>query len=67
MTRQAPVQGGEAGRWEHAIEAFLADKERRSGSLRIVQGYSRMLNRFFSSLGKPPNEVTATEDLAFII
>ena len=29
--------------WERALYAFLVEKERRSGSLRTVQGYSRML------------------------
>ena len=46
MTMQNLVYGGEAGRWEQAIYAFLAEKERRSGSMRTVQGYSRMLYRF---------------------
>ena len=55
------VQGGDPGRWEHAIYAFLAEKERRSGSIRTVQGYSRMLYRFFGTLGKPPDQVSATE------
>ena len=61
MTTQTLVHGGDAGRWEQAIYAFLAEKERRSGSLRTVQGYSRMLYRFFGILGKPPDQVTATE------
>jgi len=30
MTTQNLVQGGDAGRWEQAIYAFLAEKERRS-------------------------------------
>ena len=61
MTTQNLVQGGEAGRWDQAIYAFIAEKERRSGSMRTVQAYSGLLYRFFGTLGKPPDQVTATE------
>ncbi len=61
MTTQTLVQGSEAGHWEQAIYAFLAEKERRSGSMRTVRAYSGMLYRFFGTLGKPPDQVTATE------
>ena len=61
MTTQNLVQGGEAGHWEQAIYAFLAEKERRSGSMRTVRAYSGMLYRFFGTLGKSPDQVTATE------
>ncbi len=61
MTTQNLVQGGDTGRWEQAIYAFLAEKERRSGSMRTVRAYSGMLYRFFGTLGKPPDQVTATE------
>ena len=61
MTTQNLVDGGDAGRWDQAIYAFLAEKERRSGSMRTVRAYSGMLYRFFSTLGKPPDQVTATE------
>ena len=61
MTTQNLVQGGEAGRWDQAIYAFLAEKERRSGSMRTVRAYSGMLYRFFGTLGKSPDQVTATE------
>ena len=54
MTTQILVQGGDARRWEQAIYAFLAEKERRSGSMRTVRAYSGMLYRFFGTLGKPP-------------
>ena len=47
--------------WERALYAFLAEKERRSGSRRTVEGYSRMLQHFFGTLGKPPDEVTSRE------
>src|SRR3990172_9594136 len=38
---------------ERALYTFLAEKERRSGSMRTVQSYSRMLQDFFGRLGKP--------------
>ena len=46
---------------ERALYAFLAEKERRSGSRRTVEGYSRMLQHFFGTLGKPPDQVTSRE------
>ena len=61
MTTRTLVQGSDAGRWEQAIYAFLAEKERRSGSMRTVRAYSGMLYRFFATLGKPPDQATATE------
>src|SRR5918999_523746 len=61
MTTQTPVHGGDAGRWEQAIYAFLAEKERRSGSARTLQAYSRMLFHFFGSLGKTPDLVSSQE------
>ncbi len=61
MTTQNLVQGGDAGQWDQAIYAFLAEKERRSGSMRTVRAYSGMLYRFFGALGKPPDQVTSTE------
>ena len=61
MTSRHLVQGGDVGHWGQAIYAFLAEKERRSGSIRTVRAYSGMLYRFFGTLGKPPDEVTATE------
>ena len=33
--------------WQQALYAFLAEKERRTGSRRTVEGYSRMLQHFF--------------------
>ena len=60
MTTQALVPGGDAGRWDQAIYAFLAEKERRSGSMRTVRAYSGMLYRFFGTLGKPPRDLLST-------
>ena len=47
--------------WERALYAFLVEKERRSGSRRTVEGYSRMLQDFFGRVGKAPDEVTPQE------
>ena len=49
MTTQTLVPGGDPGRWDQAIYAFLAEKERRSGSMRTVRAYSGMLYRFFGT------------------
>ena len=51
--------------WERALVAFLAEKERRSGSQRTVESYSRILQRFFGRLGKTPNEVTGQDIFLF--
>ena len=45
--------------WERSLYAFLAEKERRSGSRRTVEGYSRMLQHFFGTVGKLPDRVTS--------
>src|SRR5437867_4294516 len=50
-----------ASSWERALYAFLAEKERRSGSRRTVEGYSRMLRHFFSSAGATPDRVTSQD------
>ena len=47
--------------WERALYAFLVEKERRSGSTRTVEGYSRMLQDFFGRVGKAPDKVTVQE------
>ena len=47
--------------WERALYAFLVEKERRSGSIRTVQGYSSMLQDFFGRVGKAPDAVTVQE------
>src|SRR5260370_7134833 len=54
-----------AAGWERSLYAFLAEKQRRSGSMRTVVGYSRMLNHFFSSVGHSPDRVTAPEVFAW--
>jgi site-specific recombinase XerD len=54
-----------AAGWERTIYAFLAEKERRSGSERTVQSYSRMLTDFFGQSGKKPNEVDSQDVFAW--
>src|SRR3954465_2069896 len=54
-----------AAGWERSLYAFLAEKERRSGSLRTVQSYSRMLNHFFSRAAKPAAQVPSQDVVAW--
>ena len=54
-----------AAGWERTLYAFLAEKERRSGSKRTVQSYSRMLHDFFGRTGKTPDEVTSADVFAW--
>ena len=51
--------------WARSMYAFLAEKQRRSGSMRTVEGYSRMLQDFFGRMGKQPNEITAPDVFAW--
>lgn len=51
--------------WEKAFYAFLAEKERRSGSQRTVVAYSSQLQRFFGELGKTPEHVTPPDVFSF--
>jgi integrase/recombinase XerC len=39
--------------WTQTVIAFLAEKERRSGSRRTVEGYARMLWPFLNRIGSP--------------
>jgi hypothetical protein len=50
--------------WERSLYAFLAEKERWSGSRRTVVGYSRMLQHFFGSVGKLGQDLLMEYDLA---
>jgi site-specific recombinase XerD len=51
--------------WQRALYAFLAEKHRRSGSRRTVEGYSRMLQDFFGRLGKEPNQISSRDIFAY--
>src|SRR3972149_11611588 len=55
----------DAAAWERALYAFLAEKERRSGSRRTVESYSRMLTDFFGRSGTSPEQVTPPLVLAW--
>jgi integrase/recombinase XerC len=50
-----------ASGWERALYAFLAEKERRSGSRRTVEGYGRMLRHFFGRVAVTPDLVTSQD------
>jgi hypothetical protein len=56
----APDDSPAAG-WERTLYAFLAEKERRSGSQRTVQSYARMLRDFFGRSGRTPGEITSQD------
>jgi hypothetical protein len=51
----------EASQWDQAFYALLAEKERRSGSLRTFQSSSRMIDHFWSGMGKTSEHATAPE------
>jgi integrase/recombinase XerC len=54
-----------ASGWERTLYAFLAEKERRSGSMRTVQAYSRMLHDFFGRAAKTPDQVSSQDVFAW--
>lgn len=60
-----PTATGASSAWDEALYAFLVEKGNRSGSLRTVESYSRMLWPFFRALGKTPDRVTPGDVLAF--
>src|SRR6266571_1576479 len=61
MQATALIRPGEVDQWDQALYAFLAEKERRSGSMRTVQSYSRMLQHFFGLVEKTPERITSPE------
>src|SRR3972149_5847870 len=65
MTNAIAYLDESAAGWERTLYAFLAEKERRSGSLRTVQSYSRMLQHFFGRAGKTPDQVTSQDVFAW--
>ena len=54
----------DAPAWQQTVVAFLAEKERRSGSRRTVESYARMLWPFLTRVGSPDG-VTAAHALAW--
>jgi len=63
-TNLASFQNSAEG-WQQALYAFLAEKHRRSESMRTVQSYSCLLQGFFGRLGKEPNSVNSREIFAW--
>ena len=55
------VFSGSSSTWEGSLYAFLAEKQRRSGSLRTPDSYYRTLRHFFGSLQKAPDQVSSSE------
>ncbi len=51
--------------WEGAVQAFLAEKQARSGSHGTAREYARLLARFFGRLDKTPDAVSPDEVFAF--
>ena len=52
--------------WQQTVVAFLAEKERRSGSHRTVEGYARMLWPFLTRVGSP-DQVTMRAQIAAVL
>src|SRR5687767_7823052 len=63
--QQLPSPTFDASAWQQALYAFLAEKEKRSGSKRTVESYSRMLACFFGKAGKAPDRITSPDILAW--
>ena len=51
--------------WEGSLYAFLAEKQRRSGSNRTPDSYYRTLRHFFGSLQKSPDQVSPKDVFSF--
>ena len=51
--------------WQGSLYAFLAEKQRRSGSLRTPDSYYRILRHFFGSLQKSPDQVSPQDVFSF--
>lgn len=45
--------------WQQSVAAFLAEKERRSGSRRTVESYARMLWSLLHKVGSPDQVIPA--------
>jgi site-specific recombinase XerC len=63
-THYLSATASDASGWRQTVMAFLAEKERRSGSRRTVEGYARMLWPFLSGF-ESPAEVTPAHVLAW--
>ena len=58
QTTLPTVFSGSSSTWQGSLYAFLAEKQRRSGSNRTPDSYYRTLRHFFGSLHKSPDEVS---------
>jgi integrase/recombinase XerC len=58
------LANGEVPDWQHSVMAFLAEKERRSGSARTVDTYARILWPLLNAVGGP-GRITAGHVLAW--
>ena len=65
MTNAIAYLDESAAGWQRSLYAFMAEKQRRSGSNRTVESYSRMLQGFFGRLGKTPDQVTSQDVFAW--
>ncbi len=59
------VFSGSSSGWEGSLYAFLAEKQRRSGSNRTPDSYYRTLRLFFGSLQKSPDQVSPQDVFSF--
>ena len=51
--------------WQGSLYAFLAAKQRRSGSNRTPDSYYRTLRHFFGGLHKSPDQITSRDVFSF--
>ena len=65
QTTLPTVFSGSSSTWQGSLYAFLAEKQRRSGSNRTPDSYYRTLRHFFGSLHKSPDEVSPQDVFSF--
>ena len=65
QTTLPTVFSGSSSVWEGCLYAFLAEKQRRSGSNRTPDSYYRTLRFFFGQLQKAPDQVTSRDVFSF--
>ena len=65
QTTLPTVFSGSSSTWEGSLYAFLAEKQRRSGSNRTPDSYYRTLRLFFGSLHKSPDQVSPQDVFSF--
>ena len=61
QTTLPTVFSGSSSTWQGSLYAFLAEKQRRSGSNRTPDSYYRTLRHFFGQLQKAPDQVSSSE------